>query len=434
MLPFAKGKGVDILLLDKKFILRNGIFNISYLFPIYFSTFYFSLFYLYYLRNRLFFKGRAIILDLNSKVALALLSLFIISTAISSIFSIFDIPIILASLQVVVLLFVFLMPFFLAFSRKQLNNLYLMIASSTIFQSIWLILQTINKGHLNRDLEVFLPGAEFGIRSSENQDLPRLTGTFFESSILGTFLLTNLTILALALVNRRVKNIKNQQIILFAVIIGLIATLLTGSRAIYGFILISLIMIAYIGNYLSRQKIQTFLKSLVANKAYLAILVLGIIFVSPYLFSRLSSTNQVFSKEGSGTYRIQLSQMALRLTDKKPLLGVGLDLSPYYLATSFPQENYFVDPAHPHNLIIQLLAETGIVGTALFSLFVYMIFRPSLKKSFKKINEFLLGSLIFFLCAMIYPIFINQMEIISYFFLYLGFGAYLSQTNANKNN
>lgn len=422
-LPFAKGKGVDILLLDEKYILKNAIFNIEYLFPVYLSSFYLGLFYLYEIRKKLFLKTKKIQINNNNKILISIFLLFIISTSVSSISSVFELPVFLSSLQLVVLLFIFLIPFVLFRIYKKLDDLYMVIASSTLFQSIWLILQTINQGHLNKDIEVFLFSSKFSVRSSENSNLLRLPGTFFESSILGTFLLTNVSILIFVFLSNKIKDKKKRKIISIASILGLFAILLTGSRAIY---LISLILFIII------LKIKNLFQLIKGNKYIIPLIIVGILFVSPYLINRLGSSNQLFSKEGSGTYRIQLSQYSLRLMAKKPLLGVGLNLSPYYLATSFPQEDYFVDPSHPHNLLIQLLAETGIIGTILFSIFIYLIFRPVIKNYFNNYNEFHLAAFIFFLCAQIYPVFINHMEIISYLFLYLGFAAQSNQTKKSK--
>lgn len=429
MLPFAKGKGIDILLLDKKFVLKNAIFNIDYLFPIYISSFYLTLFYLYHIRNKIFTKSKKIKISRNNKIVISLFLLFTASTTFNSVFSVFELPIFLSSLQLLILLCILFIPFILYKSNKKLNDFYMIISSSTLFQSAWLILQTINKGHLNRDIEVFLNADKLSIRSTENSDLMRLPGTFFESSILGTFLLTNLSILLFVLLNQKVKDKKKRKVITFTIIVSFFAILLTGSRAIYLIFLILVLVLAQAKQLLTKEKIKGLFSFIKSNKLIIPFLIGGTIFVSPYLINRLGSSNQLFSSEGSGTYRIQLTQYALRLTEKKPLLGVGLNLSPYYLATSFPHEDYFFDPAHPHNLIVQLLAETGLIGTILFSLFIYFIFRPLLKNKFKSLNEFSLASIIFFLCAQIYPIFINQMEIISYFFLYLGFAAYNNQLN-----
>ena len=426
-LPFAKGKGIDILLLDKKYILKNAIFNIEYLFPFYLSSFYLGLFYLHYLRRKLYFKNKKIFISKNNKVLIGIFLLFIVSTASNSIFTMFDIPVFLSSIQLVILLSIFLIPFILHSLYKKLDDFSMVIASSTLFQSVWLILQTINQGHLNKDIEVFLFSNKLSVTSSENSNLLRLPGTFFESSILGTFLLTNVSILTFVFLSNKIKDKKKRKIISIASILGLFAILLTGSRAIYLISLLLLLIILKTKTFLFKKKIKNVFQTIKKHNFFIPLVIIGILFVSPYLINRLGSSNQLFSKEGSGTYRIQLSQYSLRLLEKKPLLGVGLNLSPYYLATSFPQEDYFVDPSHPHNLLIQLLAETGIIGTILFSIFIYLIFRPVIKNNFSKYSEFHLAAFIFFLCAQVYPIFINHMEIISYLFLYLGFAAHQNQ-------
>lgn len=429
MLPFAKGKGIDILLLDKKYVVNFALFNISYLFPLYFSSFYLGLFYIFAIRKRIFLRMKEIKISKQNKILISIFISFILMTSYSSSTSIFEIPIFLSSMQLVILLLIFFIPFVLQVFHNKLTDFYMVIASSTIFQSIWLMLQTINKGHLNRDIEVFLFSSKISIPSSENSDLLRLPGTFFESSILGTFLITNISILILYLINNKKIKHKKKLVIATTIIIGIVAMILTGSRAIYFILFLILLIVAKIKNYLSISKIKGLILSIKKNKILIPIIVLISLFVGPFFLSRLSSSNQVFTKEGSGSYRLQLSKYALRLTERKTWFGVGLNLSQYYLATSFPHEKYFFDPAYPHNVIIQLLAETGIVGTSLFVLFIYLIFRPLISNKNIKFSQFHLGALAYLMCSQFYPIFINHMEIISYLFLYLGFASFYNQND-----
>lgn len=419
MLPFAKGKGIDILLLDKKFILKNAIFNIDYVFPIYFSSLYFLLFYLHQFRQKLFFQTKKIMLGKNIVISILFFCLFIAIGALGSISTHFYWPVFLSTVQLLLLLLVFLMPYFAINQKNDLKYFAQIVSSSILFQSFWLILQTINKGHLGRDIEVLLPGFEFSVRSTENFDLMRLPGTFFESSILGTFLITNLTIMLFSLVKNKKQNQSESRLFAFTVFVGYFALLLTGSRAIYLISILLLATFAYLKGWLSKNGQRVAINLVKKNLFLIPIFLIALIFISPYLINRLGSANKLFTKEGSATYRLQLNQFAFRLTEKSPFFGVGLNLSPYYFASSFPQEDYFVDPAHPHNLLIQLLAETGVLGMGAFILFLYFIIRPILIKK-TKINGYLIAAIFYFICAQIYPIFINHMEIISYFFLYLG--------------
>lgn len=431
MLPFAKGKGIDILLLDKKYVLKNAIFNVDYLFPIYFSSFYLALFYLHYLRNKLAkIKNFKLNLSKNNLMVIGVFLLFVASTVLNSANHIFSVPIFLSSLQLLVLLSIFLIPFFLVSQRQKWKDFSQIVASSTLFQSVWLILQTINRGYLGRDIEVHLPGFEYGNQSTENFDLLRLTGTFFESSILGTFLLTNLAFLIFMLASNKIESDKEKKVLYLTIALGSISIVLTGSRAIYLVTAILWGIIAYFKGWWSKRGLRLGIDFVKNHKIIIPLLIGGVIFVTPYLVNRLGSIDHMFSKYGSGTYRLELSRLSLRLTSVVPWLGVGLNMSPYYLATSFPQEDYFVNSAHPHNLLIQLLAETGVVGFSLFIIFLYLIARPLILKK-APFNEFALAALIYFILAQIYPIFINQMEIISFFFIYLGFAANHNQNHSD---
>ncbi len=423
VLPFAKGKGIDILLLDKKFVLKNAIFNIDYLFPIYFSSIYLGLFYFYQIRQRLFFEKTPISLTKDTIISIFSFLMLILVGAIGATSAYFYWPVFLSAIQLLLLLLVFLMPFFGFFKKNDFKQFNQIIMSSVLFQCFWLILQTLNKGLLGKDIEVFLPGFEFGVHSTENFDLMRLPGTFFESSILGTFLITNLAVILYSLAKTKNSNHRESKLMIFTVLIGYLSLLLTGSRAIYLVSVLLLLFFAKLKGWLTKNGINSFLSALKSNLYFAPLLIIGVILISPYLINRLGSSNKLFTKEGSATYRLQLNNFAFRLAEKSPFIGVGLNLSPYYFATSFPQEDYFVDPAHPHNILIQLLAETGVFGLASFVLFLYFIFRPTLQKT-KIFNQFHLAALFFFLCAQIYPIFINHMEIISYLFVYLGLAAW----------
>ncbi len=425
LLPFAKGKGIHIVILEKKQIAKNALFDVDYLFSYYLSSIYLTLFYFAVLRDFLSKKIKKIEINKTNKIAILLFLTFTFLNTINAITTKFELPVLLSSLQLLILLSIFLIPFFIN-TKKIYKNIYLVCASSTLFQSIWLLLQTINKGHLNKDIEVFLQGFEYSVLSTENADLQRLPGTFFESSILGTFLITNIVLMLFGLLQMKITNKIEKLLIQTAIFFGIMATILTGSRAIYVLLFFSLLIVIKIGNLANKKNIEKLFNLYKNNLSLILTTVLLMFLMLPYFFVRIGSVSQTFSAEGSGTYRIQLTEYALRIMEKKPLLGVGLNLSPYYLATAFTTEDYFIDPAHPHNIFIQLLAETGISGTILFLLFIYLILRKNLHE-ISRSSSFFFASILFLLCAQIYPIFINHMEIISYLFLFLGLTAYDNQ-------
>jgi O-antigen ligase len=126
-----------------------------------------------------------------------------------------------------------------------------------------------------------------------------------------------------------------------------------------------------------------------------------------------------------------MMQYAVRLALMNPLSGVGVNLSPYFLAVSFPFEKFVFDPTYPHNLVFELLAETGIIGVTLFTLFVYLSFGIFYKKHGRshQLNEFGVAATVYLACAQVYPLFLNRPEIFSYLFLYLGLMQISSKDN-----
>ncbi len=104
-------------------------------------------------------------------------------------------------------------------------------------------------------------------------------------------------------------------------------------------------------------------------------------------------------------------------------LGVGLNLSPYYFATTFSGHDLIYDPSHPHAMFFQIMAETGFLGLLFFVYFLYAVFRPqfiSKQHNVYKVS-FAVSALTYVVVAQMYPIFLNHQEILSFLFLYLGF-------------
>ena len=196
-------------------------------------------------------------------------------------------------------------------------------------------------------------------------------------------------------------------------------------------------MLILIGIWLikkTKYQIKPLLNVLTRNKRLLfySIVISIIIFILtiPTLIQRLRTSSELMASDGGIMYRIELAKYSTRLATKE-FLGSGLNLSPYHFATLFDGEKYIFDPAHPHNVFFQVLAENGALGLVFFIIFVYSIFRPILIKKVA-LDHFSLGALVFLLCAQIYPIFLNHPEILSYFFVYSGIHFQKSLQNDRK--
>jgi O-antigen ligase len=414
---FAKGKSVEILLLPKELIPQSKIFNVSYFFTLYISDIFLVMLFFLYTRTKFMSKQVIKRMSIPSEYKLPIITLviYILCSLVPAIGSNFPEVILLSGVQFIRMLLIFCLPLYFPLLKKKQHRqqLYFVILASVIFQSFWTAMQHFTGGNLGKDIESMLPGFEVGIGSSENFEVLRATGTFFEASILGTFLFMNMCLILFLLFQK--KELIKKKLYYFGLIAGFVAIIYTASRGIY----LLAVLLALSALFVKRQQVWKYVQK-VPNKKKIAVFIL--LFMLPFVsffVTRISSLPNLFDATGSGTYRVQIALYALRLSSINPL-GVGLNLSPYYFATAFPLEKFIFDPSHPHNIIFQLLAENGIIGTVVFCIFLFFLARPFLSKK-KKINGFFIASSIFILCAQFYPIFISQPEILSLFFLYAGF-------------
>ena len=427
-LLFPKGRALELLLLPKESIESWVLFDISYFFPVYLADIFLGLLGYLYLRGKWFTnKTRS---AFQFPKSLWLFFLFIVWVVISASTSVVPEVGWLSALQLTRMMTLMAIPLLLFANQKtQLKKVTLSIAAAVLlFESGWVLTQRVLGGPLGRDLEVYLPGKQFGILASENPGLLRLAGTFFEPSILGTFLLMQLALLLpLVLKNGRTSKYL-KRVGLIAVGTGSLALVFTGSRILYG-VWLSLAILAWWYWRHAGKKLKEKLSSkwLLAGAAGAVIITITL---APYLGRRIETLSDVFTQYGSANYRLQMMRYSSQLALANPLLGVGINLSPYYFATGFVGERLIFDPTYPHNLFFQLLAETGAVGVTLFFSFAYLGIRPLLmemkRPAINKINkqpvikEYSLAAGVYLLAAMFYPIFLNHPELSSYFFLYIG--------------
>ena len=100
-------------------------------------------------------------------------------------------------------------------------------------------------------------------------------------------------------------------------------------------------------------------------------------------FSDLSDTNSsAFSSIGS---RFELLNSALDYFTDSPIFGIGYgSFGVKYLGAE--------DRIEPHNILIEIAAETGVIGFVLFSLFILGVYYYAVRK--KQPGDPIVGSLI----------------------------------------
>jgi len=453
-LPLAKGKTLNFSLLDKAALTsRNAVFDVGYILSFYVSDFILSL--LLIKLTQKWWQQRSQIKLLATKfkskipswqkLGLCLTWLTFLIVALLPHSQSYLWPIIaLSTLELIKLTLIFLIPSWLLILNQptkigQQNFIQAtlqVVMASIWFQAAWSSLQFLTGGPLGKYIEAILPlgaqGQAIALGTMENWEILRVTGSFFDPSLLGTFLVT-----AISWLWYNQKQLQPKWWLWLTMLAALGTVILTSNRIL---MLIMLIWIIWELKHWLKSK-QNLFASLKKNLTSLPTLVVGLILIlgtislSPYILTRMSSLNRVFDQYGSATYRLQLGWYGIRL-GMSNFWGVGLNLSPYYLATGFNQETVSFDPSHPHNLWLQLFAETGWIGASLFLVGIYLIYRPIAKSSSQaKLDWQMSGwgkaGLMFLICAQFYPVFINQIEVASWLALMLG-GHWASRQNWSK--
>lgn len=421
LLPLTIGRNIlDVKLIGKEEIFSFALFDVRYFLPIYVSDLFLLLIYQNYFSRKFFSSNPKNVLkpkiSPSTKYAFIALTLFFLLILLGTISHEFSTLILAGSIIILKYLLIFGLPFITKAGNKfNLKELLPVIASITAFHSLAIVFEQLKGGNLGVFIENRLPGLESGTRAAETSDMLRADGLFNEPNVAATFLLMNITLLVGVGLSQLKKNGHNHPIYFAVSTMALLAIILTGSRSLY--FLTALATIFYLVKY--QNKIWKYLSALFRFKSFLAAFVLLGLVISPYLINRLQSIDNVFSRDGSLTYRSELNSHVLSMSYNNKL-GIGLDLTPYYLARNFKTADsplVIFDQAPAHNIIIQLLAETGLVATLLFLIFCYLAFRQGCKNEY---HYFAVAAMVYFLSAQFHPVFTNHYQLTAFFFLYLG--------------
>lgn len=432
-LPLAKGKALVFTIIPKADLVeRHAVFDLNYILSFYVADIFLLMSYWMILRQP-FAKLRKIGPALQKLRWLGWSFLVFLAIAIwphrdSNLFEI----VWLSGLQLIKAVSLFLLPTLLstqfmpqkkthsAFSEPFIHLTQFALLGSLFFQTVISLLQFLNGGPLGLYFEAILPlgndGQPAAISTMENADILRTTGSFFDPSLLGTVMFS----LLLWLWYQR-PTIQPLWLKWLGLAAASLTIIFTSNRLL---MLTLLLWWSYqAANFFRTMDLAQITNWLKKSGWWFVGLGFGLaILIAPYAWNRFTSLQSLFSQFGSGTYRIELALYSVRLAIGQPW-GVGLNLSPYYLATEFNQETVSFDPAPPHNLLFQLLAETGFFGLAIAVWLIYLIYRPisqSKAQPFIKLTGFGVAGLAFLYCAQFYPVFLNQIETFSWLMLFLG--------------
>lgn len=441
LLPFSRGKNLlEVTLIDADQLFGHSLFSVQYFFAVLLSDCLLLLIYQHYFSQRLRGRYAKVPIQPVHLLSASIFSLFLLLTLLKTLNSNFDFLLLSASLQIAKLLLIFLLPAIYQPSKTQrsaakslqnkslLSSLYQVIIASTLFQSLLVIFEQIKGGNIGRFIENTLPGLQQATKSSEAGDVLRANGTFNEPNVTAVFLLMGLAFILPAILQQwqkyqNLRQWRSREIVLMtSCVLTLIAIIFTGSRSLY---LLSLLFLTLCFLQYRQQSLQL-LKTFWQHKLSKFIIVLVLILALPYLLLRASSLQNVFTSTGSFSYRQQLNNAVLGFANKN-VLGIGLDLTSYYLAISYKtatSQFTMFDQAPAHNIFVQLLAETGIIATITFITMLFLVFRQGWRA---KNKLFITAAGIYLLAAQFHPIFTTHLELSSFFFIYLGLALYADQ-------
>ena len=210
----------------------------------------------------------------------------------------------------------------------------------------------------------------------------RLSGPFKDELIPGAYLL-KMSIIVLCYFFSVLKNFNKINQILFSLLILFLieSVIITGERT-SSIIFVLFLFILFI-KFSSVKKVF-FVSILITSFISISI------FNSEFLKMRAYDTVDIVSDYKNSSYG-RLASSAFALSKTNIMFGSGLKnyrIDCQKLVDPIPDHKFaYCSPTHPHNTLLELLSETGIVGTILYISFLIMFFMEISKKFNKNLHK-----------------------------------------------
>ena len=257
--------------------------------------------------------------------------------------------------------------FFFQFNIKALNKLILTIGLIIFFVSI----DTIYQYFFGHDI--------FGIEPSYDTNPYRLSGPFGKELIVGGYIsFLSAPVISYCFLNlNKSFNLKNFYFIIF-ILTTFFAVLLSGERMSLLFYCCNIFFLLF---FIDKKKI-------ILISSLLIITLFSMYTLNQNVKSRIN--NFIFDlKNFENSNHARLFSSAYNIWKDSKISGVGL--KNYRIICDESQIDKLTDKqtlcsTHPHNIYLEFLSETGLIGLILFSIFIinFLIF---IKKHFKKLDN-----------------------------------------------
>lgn len=213
-----------------------------------------------------------------------------------------------------------------------------------IFKNIMLVLIILNT-------VVFILSTQWAYKTF----IARFQGVFSNPNTLGMFLFVSLPVFVYFFLssNKKLEKIVN---FIFILLIFMLAIFTFSRAALLGMLIFMMVILFYLKKRLFK---IIFLTSIV---------LLVILFSSPTLMELLRLSEDPF------TYRDRIWQIGLESFSESKIIGKGYGTTQQIMSNKFILKKYDVSKYHLgkhfHNIYVEILCETGLIGIILFSLFI----------------------------------------------------------------
>jgi hypothetical protein len=407
-LPIAKGKSINLQLLPKYLVVLSEKQDLTVYFPIYIADFFLLLLLYFSYRFKQFFK-----MNNQAIIPIIVFGMFTTTSIINSVWNSNYESILFSDFLLIKGLFILYLYSAYRYNKEFKKILLFVLFATVIFQGIYGFMQYFHGGPFGNYIEATNPDYILGKTATENQDLLRISGTFIDPDLYGTFMIMNFILFFSLWIKDYINRKKYNTYLIFTMIISSGAIFLTGDRALY----LVYIILTVVLFYLNKNDFKIILS---LRKIWLIPFTIVLITILPYVLVRMQNLSLLASPTGSGVFRIQMIQYSFRLGMDR-LFGVGLNTSPYYFASKFFGNQFLFGADYPHNLFMQIFAEIGLIGLLIFLFFLYISFRRLFIYGLKlNHSEYFIGAIAFIFSAMFYPMFLDNMEVFSLFLVFLG--------------
>lgn len=251
-------------------------------------------------------------------------------------------------------------------SASDIKNIPLLLVSVLIFHSVLGLIQFYYGRNIGSAIEAVNLTYPYGLTAVEDVNLFRVTATTGHANLFAISIITLLPFM-----------LAFQKYYYFLIGFVYLALILTFSRVAWliGFVL------AVIQNFIYA-KSRAFLK--LFNRYFLIFFLLMPLILAPLLLTRLSTIPEAFSEGGSWDIRVKVWQEAFNLFVQSPVIGIGPNrfqqLASEQRLTNVFALSGFSPSTKIHNIFLELLTETGLVGFLIFAFFLLTLLYYLIKK------------------------------------------------------